>query len=231
MEDIRGGDVAARDGLVGSVKDLYFDDERWAVRYLVVDTGNWLSGHHKVLISPASIPAQQSGGGYLRVALTREQVERAPGIDEDPPISRLLEEAHAQYYNYPYYWSGPYLWGGVGVPVAAVAVEQAQRPHARDLDEARSAAEQRARETHLRSSAEVVGYNIRALDGEIGHLEDFLVDDKSWAIREVVVDTRNWLPGKKVLVPPSAISDIDWAAKQVSVRLKREQLKQAPDAR
>ena len=228
MKDLKGDRIEARDGPIGSIHDVYFDDERWAVRYLVVDTGDWLPGK-KVLISPASVPAQEGGGEYLRVALDREQIEHAPGTGEDPPVSRLLEEAHAHYYGYPYYWAGPYLWGPAALPMAPPA-EQSQRSTIAEYGEVRAAAEARARESHLRSSAEVVGYGIHALDGDIGHVEDFVVDDRSWAIADMVVDTRNWLPGKKVLVPPHAIESIDWANRQVSVRLRRDQLKHAPPA-
>jgi len=223
MQDLKGDRIEARDGPIGSVQDVYFDDQRWAVRYLVVDTGGWLSGK-KALISPASLPPQEGGGDYIRVSLTREQVRNAPGTGEDPPISRLLEEAHARYYAYPYYWAGPDLWGAAALPLAAPPAERAGDAQAREQ------AEQRARESHLRSGAAVVGYSIRALDGEVGHVEDFQVDDQSWAITGMVVDTRNWLPGKKVLVPPQAIADIDWGSRTVSVKLKRDELKRSPES-
>lgn len=222
MQDIRGDAIVARDGKVGSVADVYFDDERWAVRYLVVDTGGWLPGR-KILISPAQVPPQDAGDA-IRVELTREQVEQAPGIEQDAPVSRTLEAAHARYYRYPYYWTGPYLWGATPLPAAQPGPPTQYR-------ELEAAAEQQARESHLRSSGEVVGYNIRAADGDLGHVEDFVIDDETWAISDMVVDTRNWLPGRKVLVPPSAIEDIDWATRKVSVRMKRDELKQAPEAR
>lgn len=225
MKDIRGDALQARDGTVGSVLDAYFDDERWAIRYLVVDTGGWLFGR-KVLISPASLVPNDAGSDAIRAELTRAQVEKAPGIEDDPPISRRLEEAHANHYGHPYYWTGPYLWGAAPLPMAAPATPQPS-PGKR---EALHMAEQQALESHLRSSAEVVGYKIRAADGELGHVEDFLVDDASWQIADMVVDTRNWLPGKKVLVPPSAISAIDWENREVTLRLNREGLKSSPEA-
>lgn len=228
MQDIRGDAIVARDGAIGSVQDVYFDDERWTVRYLVVDTGNWLPGR-QVLISPRQVPAQPPGDA-IRVDLTREQVERAPGIDRDKAVSRTLEQAHALYYGYPYYWAGPYLWGMGPLPLSNSAAERGLAGRSREQEEMRARAEQQARESHLRSSAEVVGYAIRAEDGELGHVEDFLVDEESWAISGVVVDTRNWLPGKKAVVPPSAISDVDWHRREVSVRMAREQIKSAPPA-
>ena len=228
LKELKGREVLARDGRIGSVDDVYFDDERWAVRYLVVDTGNWLPGR-KVLISPASVPQQEHAAEEIRVALTREQVRTAPDTSEDPPVSRLMEEAHARHYRYPYYWAGPYLWGAAAVPLAALTPEE-QRARPSEQRELEEMLEQRAHESHVRSGAQVVGYSLRAADGEIGHVEDFVVDEDSWAISGMVVDTRNWLPGKKVLVPPAAISAIDWESREVSVRLTRAQLEHAPEA-
>ena len=221
MQELKGDSIVARDGAIGSVNDLYFDDEGWAVRYLVVDTGTWLPGR-QVLISPASVAPGGAQTDQIRVNLTRSQVEQAPDIATDPPVSRLLEAAHARHYDYPYYWSGPYLWGPVPVPFyGPPPASPVQR-------EVAAMAEQRANESHLRSCAEVAGYEIRAADGEIGHVEDFVVDEQSWAITGMVVDTTNWLPGGKVVIPRDAIEAVDWGSRQVAVRMTREELKRSP---
>jgi hypothetical protein len=224
MKDLRGDDIVARDGRIGSVDDAYFDDERWALRYLVVDTGSWLPGR-LVLISPASVSGVRSN--QVRVDLTRRQVEKAPGAETEQPVSRLYEEAHASYYGYPYYWAGPYLWGAGAMPLSQPLVDARSTPEGRERMEQ---AEQEARESRLRSSSEIIGYRIEAADGELGHVEDFLFDDESWAIHDLIVDTRKWLPGGKVLVAPGEVEDIDWAGKRVKVRLTRERLRQSPPA-
>lgn len=230
MKEIRGDAISARDGRIGSVKDVYFDDERWAVRYLVVDTGKWLPGR-KVLISPASLAPAADDDDAIAANLTREQIEGAPGIDADKPVSRLYEEAHAQYFKYPYYWTGPYLWGHAPVPTPALMAqaseEGAESPAARE-ESAR--AEARAAESHLRSTAEVVGYRIQASDGPLGHVEDLLVDNDNWAIDKMIVDTKEWLPGGHVLVSPSAVEGIDWHAREVRLRLTRAELRAASEA-
>lgn len=229
IHGLKGDAVVARDGSVGKVDDVYFDDERWAVRYLVVDTGNWLPGRH-VLISPASVsPGGADGADSISLDLTRHQVEHAPGTDADPPVSRRFEEAHARYYGYPYYWAGPYLWGVAEMPLATPAIEQS-RADAAKRGEDLERAEHEAEASHLRSGAEVIGYRVHAADGEIGHIQDFLIDDENWAIADMVVDTRNWLPGRKVLVSPAAVKEIDWRNREVAVRLTREELKRAPAA-
>lgn len=228
MQDLRSDAIVARDGSIGSVKDIYFDDEHWAVRYLVVDTGNWLSGR-EVLISPVSVDSDGSSGDAIQVGLTRSDIERAPGVEAHAPVSRLYEEAHARHYGHPFYWSGPYVWGPAPMPLAIPPTKGAQQK-LEERERERSKVEERADKSHLRSGAEVVGYRIHAADGTIGHVEDFLVDDATWRITNMVVDTRSWLPGKKVLVDPGDIETIDWHAREVRLRLSKAQLKAAPAA-
>lgn len=218
MKDLRGGEIVARDGRIGSVNDVYFDDASWTVRYLVVDTGKWLPGR-KVLIHPQAVRHEANATPKeIAVDLTREQVEHAPGIDADEPVSRKLEKAHADYYGYPFAADAA-SFGGVALPAGS--------PLAPPPEERR--AEEAARASHLRSGREVMGYTIQAADGPIGHVEDMLVDDESWTVADMVVDTRNWLPGgKKVLLPPSAIEGIDWNRRSVRVRLTGEELRRSP---
>jgi len=215
--NLQGDAIVAKDGPIGELKDLYFDDDRWAVRYLVVDTGRWLPGR-QVLLSPASVDTRASTEDEIKVALTRTQVQQAPGIEADKPVSRQYEEAHARYYGYPQYWAAAGMAGVAPLPLPAAETDaQAERA----LNEAKRKAEQ----SHLRSSAEVMGYGIEAADGTAGRIDDFMVDDLNWRIDALVVDTREWLPGGKVLVPPSAIEHIDWEKKTVRVRMTRDAIK------
>jgi uncharacterized protein YrrD len=223
VRDLRGDTLIARDGAIGSVDDVYFDDERWAVRYLVVDTGDWMPGR-RVLISPASLEPHGAQAGAVRVNITREQVKSAPPVATDRPVSRQYEMAHAAHFGYPYYWSGPMLWGPVGVPMAG------SPPHA-GLSPMRSVAGLAAQaqleqgDSHLRSGAEVIGYDIEARDGAIGAVEDFALDDENWAIHHVVVDTHKWWPGGEVRVAPQDVESIDWSARKMRLRLTREELR------
>lgn len=214
VKDLQGDRIAARDGEIGSVDQVYFDDQDWRVRYFVVDTGGWLTGR-KVLISPISIDRSKSSDEAIAVGLSREQVEHSPGIDADKPVDRQYEEAYARYYGISLYWAPP--------EAAALPTVERTGKRARKLKEA----EQKAAESHLRSSEEVIGYSIQAADGKIGHVEDIRVDDRNWAVSDLVVDTRDWLPGKKVLVPPSAVEDIDWNTREVRLRMSREDVNRA----
>lgn len=215
MKDLKGDAIAARDGMIGSVKDAYFDDEKLAVRYLVVDTGGWITGR-KVLLSPASLEAPT--GGVIPARLDRHDVEEAPGIEEDLPVSRLYEKAHALHYRYPYYWGGPLLWGFAAAPIA-MGVERAESDAtgrtARESEEA-------AARSHLRSASEIVGYRVQARDGPLGKVDDFVVEDNDWSLKGMVVDTREWWPGGQVEVPAEAMEAIDWENREVHLSLTRE---------
>lgn len=219
--------LQASDGAIGSVDDVYFSDDRWTIRYLVVDTGGWLTGR-KVLVSPRAVRALHSEDRVLELALTREQVRQSPDFDSHKPVSRQYEVEHARYYGYPFYWTGPYLWGAseypsvVGTPVAAM---DETTPAVR----ARMARERAKADPHLRSAGEVSGYAIEADDGDIGHVETFLFDDASWSIRALVVDTRNWWPGRQVVIPPQWIADIDWPGARVRVNATRERIRQGAE--
>ncbi|MDN3920499.1 PRC-barrel domain-containing protein [Roseateles violae] len=227
VERINGATIAASDGAIGSVKEFYFDDERWVIRYLVVDTGGWLS-ERKVLISPYAIRQPLAAAGApIEVRLTREQVRLSPDIDTHQPVSRRHERDYAGYYAYPDYWGGVDLWAMGGYPIlpppeAALPGEPRHPPR----EEEAVAPE----DVHLRSSEHVSGYDIEASDGSIGHVKDFIFDDESWAISYLLVDTRNWWPGgRKVLIATDWIDSIDWSQSRVCVKLSREQVKASPE--
>lgn len=224
---LRNFSLSAIDGEIGSVEDFYFDDQAWGIRYLEVDTGKWLPGR-KVLISPFSIAKVLSDRKSIAVKLTREQVERSPDIDTHQPISRQQETEFFDYYRYPYYWSGPFLWGPVAAPyLAGLPAEANKGTMATEIEAVKK--REHAQDRHLRSTQEVTGYRIQAVDGEIGHVEDFLLEDESWAIRYMVVDTRNWLPGRKVVVSPEWIDAVSWEESKVYVDLPRDKIEHAPE--
>ena len=214
--------IHATDGELGSVHQLYFDDETWAIRYLIVDTGGWLGGR-RVLISPFSVIRTDWDAKRLDVALTRKQVENSPDIDTHRPVSRQHEAEYLGYYGFPYYWGGPFLWGTAYYPTG-VAVSES--PSAEALVERIG---RESSDSHLRSTEDVTGYHIEAANGEIGHVDGFVIDDEAWAIRYIEVATRNWLPGKKVLVAPAWIKRVSWTNSKVYVGLSCEAIQDAPE--
>ncbi len=232
LADLQGASIRAVDGEFGIVNDFYFDDEHWAIRYLVVETGTWLHSR-KVLVTPLSIGVPDPVGNVIPVTITREQVANSPDIDTDQPVSRQHETDYLAYYGYPVYWGGAGLWGGEPFPGMLSGMGYLSEPALVDPQTQTALAEANARrhahdDPHLRSCANVVGYHLKASDGEIGHVAGYLVDDRSWALRYLVVDTRNWWPGQKVLIAPQWIGAVNWEDATVTVDLSRESVKAAP---
>ena len=219
---LRGLAIRATDGEIGTVDQLYFDDETWAIRYLTAATGGWLSDR-EVLISPFSVTNVDWQGKRLDVALTKKQVENSPNRDTQRPVSRQYESEYLGYYNYPNYWSGPFLWGPGAYPSSL------SNRIATPKDVLAEKIRRESMDSHLRSAGAVTGYHIEAEDGEIGHVAGFLVDDETWAIRYIEVLTKNWWPGKKVLVSPAWIQRVSWTESKVYVGLWRDAIKSAPE--
>ena len=219
-DDLQGFHIAASDGELGKVSDLYFDDREWRIRYFVVDTGGWLSGR-LVLISPDAAGHPDADEKTFHVSLTKKQVEDSPGVETDLPFSRQQEIAYREYFGWPPYWGGISGAAGFAVHPEQVAVA--------DRDAAERRRTQAEADPHLRSAGIVRGYSLAATDGDIGHIDDLIVDDDGWAVRYFVIDTRNWLPGKKVLLAPEWVQSIDWSRSEVAVSLARDTIKEAPE--
>jgi uncharacterized protein YrrD len=222
--------VHAADGDIGEVSDGYFDDERWVVRYLVVKTGSWLRGR-SVLISPYSVSHIDDAGLAIVTNLTRRQVEESPSVDTARPISRQQEADYLSYYGYPLYWPYTTLWAWGAMPVVMPPDPRlSEEPH-----DGKHPADGHAPEgiavddSRLHSCSEVTGYHIQGSDDAVGHAEDFLFEHGTWAIRYLAVDTRNWLPGKHVLVSTQWIREVSWAERLVVVNLSRHVIEQSPE--
>ena len=220
-KNLKGLVIRATDGEIGTVDELYFDDQTWAIRYFTVETGNWLDSR-KVLISPRSIIQVDWTLSRIDVSLTREQVEKAPNIDTQRPVSRQHEAEYFDYYGYPYYWDGPYLWGPSYYPTHSVSVQTAESLQAERI-------RKESADAHLRSTGAVAGYHIEAQDGEIGHVGRFVIDDETWAIRYLEVATKNWWPGNHVLLSPGWVESVSWEESRVYVGVTREAIQSCPE--
>lgn len=210
INDIYGTRLAATDGTIGHVKDFYFDDESWIVRYLIVDTGTWLTGR-QVLLSPQAFDGFGPEGEVLSVNLTREQIENSPSIESHRPVTRQQERDYYQYYSWPAYWDATGLWGTSGLPGLMPPVEIVA-----DVDP--------LDDIHLRSTRAVTGYDIKATDGKLGTVSGFMVDHKSWAIADLVVETGHWYSGKQILISPAAVLGVNYGGSEISVKLTRSDL-------
>ncbi|HVA95082.1 MAG TPA: PRC-barrel domain-containing protein [Candidatus Dormibacteraeota bacterium] len=218
-KDLKDFTIAATDADIGLVHDLYFDDQTWTIRYIVVETGGFLSDH-KVLISPLSLRQPALRSLHIWVNLTWRQVDSSPSFDLHKPVSRQHEIEYHDHYGWPYYWEGTGIWGSSSHPHLLAQEPRVKKPKTRKKKD--------SRDVHLRSAREVTGYHVLARDGEIGHVEDFLFDDESWQIRYAIVDTRNWWPGKRVLLRPQWIKRMNWADRKMQVNMSRETIKNSP---
>ena len=210
---LNGYRLEAFDGEIGTVKEFYFDDRHWAIRYLVAATGSWLATR-QVLVSPHALVSIVTEDRRIIVNLTTRQVEDSPSIDHDRPVSRQFEQDFHAFYGYPLYWYGVNAWGAFTHPnLATSAPVLVDRPW----------------DAHLRSTRAVGRYHIEATDGPIGHVEDFVIDDVSWSIRYLIIDTGGWLAGKKVLLAPKWIERVSWPDGKIYVDLPKVAIQGSPE--
>jgi hypothetical protein len=214
IKQISGRTLAARDGHIGTVKDLFFDDASWQVRYFVVDArSDW--DRRTVIVSPEVVHPVDWTGDNLPVDLTMDQVRNSPGVQTDEPVSRRQEEELRRYYGWPMYWGGMFGAADVVAPIPPPVPDDTAR-------------QQPPPNPNLRSAEATLGYHLEATDGAIGHVQEFLVDERTWQIRYLVIDTRNWLPGRKVVIAPAWIESTDWAQRRLLVNLTRDAIKHSP---
>jgi hypothetical protein len=235
MNELRDYTIQAIDGNIGHVKDFYFDDKTWMIRFLVIDTGDWLSGR-KVLISPKAIGKPNWHKRELPISKTMECVKNGPTIDTAKPASRHHEIQNFEYYKYPSYWSGIGLWSDAPYPIFTTIIDDGkivtpefiEKPVASVKDEIEKEREHHHGDSHLRSCAAVNGYDIDATDGIVGHIKGFLIDEEIWAIRYLIVQTGNWWLGHRVLIAPQWVDSARWMVGEISVKLTRDAIKDAP---
>lgn len=209
------------DGEIGKVKDFYFEDQSWAIKYLIVNTGNWLIGR-QVLISPKSIVSINKEEEYITINLTKRQIENSPVLDSDKPVSKQFHEVFSGYYESPIYGMGM----GCGGEVTMIPYLRTQDDSEKDTKEA---TDENEWDPHLRSIHTVSDYNVQALDDTIGHVDDFVIDDVTWEIIYLEIDTKNWLLGRKILISPRWIERISWNESKVFLNLSCEEIKQSPE--
>ena len=219
ITEFYGHKLAALDGDAGHVKDFYFDDKTWVIRYLVADTGSWLTGR-QVLLSPHAFAIMDADGKTLHLKVHKKQIENSPSIEAHKPVSRQYEIEYYNYYGWPAYWNGDSMWGIGSFPVVF--------PPSKDQMEAQSKYHHRD-DKHLQSTRAVTGYAIQATDGEIGTVSGFMVDDRSWAIHELVVAAGHWYAGKEIYIAPGKVERISYEESKVYVKLTKADLQRTPD--
>jgi hypothetical protein len=221
IKQLYGEKLGASDGDIGHVKDFYFDDQSWAVRYLVADTGTWLTSR-QVLLAPHAFGNLQQAGKVLHVNLTRKQIEASPSIEWHKPVSRQYEEEYYRHYGWPYYWQGDGLWGMSGFPILELPAKPLPRENISTIDP-----KHKQSDAHLRSTQAVQGYHVNASDGIAGHVCDFMMDGESWAISQLVVKIGHRFTGKEVRIPATKVDRVSYEDSAVFVNLTKETVEQS----
>jgi len=225
INSLLGYTIRGTDGEIGKVEEFYFDDRSSTIRYMVVKTGGWFSGK-KVLISPAAFQKPEWESKTFSVNLTQEKIKNSPDIDTDKPVSRQQEELMRGYYTWPgYYGYGMYGYWGLGMWGYPAIIDSALEKEMKQI----KATEHAYDNPHLRSTHEVTGYDIHATDGDIGEVVDFIIDDATWKIHFLVVETGSWFSGKKVIVSPDRIKEIDWKTGAVIIDTTIAHVKSSPE--
>jgi hypothetical protein len=218
INSLKGYQLGAHDGGIGACSDFLFDDESWIVRYLLADTRKWLPGR-KVLVSPISIGKVDVIGRTVDVDLSKEQIKNSPPLEMAAPVSRKYEMFFNKHFGWSDYWDGSGLWGDDTYPGSLKLTKEM-----REIEQSAD------RRSNIRSTNEVAGYRIHAQDDDIGHIEDFLVEEETWIIRYLVIDTSNWIPGsKRVIVDPNWVDQVRWDDRSVYLRMTKEQIENSPE--
>lgn len=202
--------VEGTDGDVGVVKDVFFSSDSWRVRYLVIDTGRWLHGR-QVVLAPYSIDRTDWPDRTVIVSLTREQIEASPSVQEHEPVSRQHESELAMHFRWPIYW-------GESEQVETGSDGSASEPTTERLIEGQ-----------LQSAQEVIGYRVEATDGEIGYVDDLILDDETWTIRYLVVKSKAWIAARRTLVSPGWAKAVSWKDKTIQTDLTNEKVTNSPE--
>lgn len=226
VKSLQGFSLKETDGEIGKVVEFYFDDHSWTIRYLVIETGSWLS-KRKVLISPKALQQSDWEHKEFSVNLTKDQIENSPDIDTDKPVSRQQEEQLSSYYPWGIYWGNEPDEHGAGIfgmmPSDLAASVSADDAVEQPVNDALS------NDPHLRSTKEIVGYSIHATDGEIGKVVDYIIDDSNWKIIFFVVETGSWLDSRKIILPIHWIKELSWENSTVVVNVTTNSIKDSPE--
>jgi uncharacterized protein YrrD len=223
---LKGFAIDATDGRIGTVVDFLFDDVSWKVRWLVVECGTWLKGR-KVLIHPPAVSYSGLEDEQFEVKLTKSQVESSPSWQEHQPVSQQMQNRLYDHYGWDPTWDGVYpgsVIGAMASPMMAAPYLGLQMNSERRVE----VSDDQGGDPHLRSVVEVIGYHVHALDGDIGHVENFMFENDDWRLQYIVVDTSNWWLGKRVLIAMQAIKAVEWSDQHIRLDVSREQVETSP---
>ncbi|PAV29819.1 hypothetical protein CIL05_10675 [Virgibacillus profundi] len=209
--------IHASDGEMGKVKDLYFDDKRWAIRYAIIDTRKWLPGR-RVLLSPSSFLTLNEADKFLEVEFDKETVRNSPSIPDETLITQDVENSLVGYYGWTKYWTGNMLWGPNESPMTAYKNHEEALLQEQPVDS--------HRDYDLRSEDETIGFKVHADNGKIGTIADMIYDDQKWKIQYIIVQSSDHPVEEEYFVfPTEDIESADWFEHDLYVKKSLEEVK------
>ncbi len=229
--------IQTSDGAYADIEDIYFDDISWSIRYFVADIGTWLSAR-LVLVSPEAIRRYSEESKTFQTNLTRQQIIDSPAFDSEKTVSRQHEENLRQFYGWSPYWfasrdiyplAGIYMYPLYGASLSHEGGwREDQLPPTVAGDVQTRVDQDKEQEVHLRSFNEVLNYSLRAIDGDIGELDDLLIESETWRITHIIADARKWWPGGQFVIDRGLVQDISWNDRNIVVSMTRDEVKDAP---
>jgi sporulation protein YlmC with PRC-barrel domain len=206
--------LGATDGEIGKIKDIYFDDQSWTLRYLVAETGNWLF-QRKVLIAPLAVQRSGLENEILDVNLTKEQVKDSPDIDTELPVSLQQESSLFDHYAWPSFGRAGMGWPTTGVLKGTSAL--INKLEAKEEFD-----------PHLRSFNHVSKYEVYSSSVHVGMVKDLILDLSDWSIPFLLMENIVNNNSEQIMIASDKVSAIDWETSRISLSLTKYEINTAP---
>jgi len=197
--NLYGTSVDASDGRLGNIIDFLFDDQRWHVGHLVLNAGRWLRRRRVTLPYDTIVMKDWSDRHVFIEGLTRQQIRISPATETRVPISLHESLAEVTIMDWDTY-----------------LVNTTFTDHPWQISD----------DPHIHNTRDVVGYHVQGSDGPIGYVSDFVINDESWSVSDLVVNMRNWLPGRQILIPTAHIEEVRGANRSMRISLSRKSIRE-----
>jgi hypothetical protein len=218
VSDLNAYKLNARDGELGRLHDLSFDEVTWQVRHLVIEGRSGQPGW--ILMHPLAVRRWDIQSRSIDLTVTRLQVERRPPVDVDQPLSQRQAERYYRHFGWPAYWPAHGRGPAESQPPFRPAGSGSSRTSTGD--------QPADHDPHLHGARRLLDFEVLARDGHAGRVDDILVDAATWMVRQLAIDARTRWLGKQALVSAEWITEIDWIQGRLQLDLDLDRLGRSP---
>ena len=215
--ELTGYTVLARDGRLGTIEDFHFNSRDWVIQYVIVNSLDWPIGRW-LLMPPSAVERTDLEASVLLVKVTKGDIKKSSRVDTNDPVSRQQEIGSAHCHKRFTYWDR--ITGSEGPDSTPVGVQAGKTSESDEVSSAKPKPQ---------SAEEILGFRILARDGEVGRLEDLIVESETWAVNYLLVTTRNSPPGGRALLAPCWITCVARDTFEIRVDLKRDTIRNSPE--